>query len=52
MPPQVQGYIVFAAALHVANKTPAPAQAFIKFATDPVSRAQWQAGGLQAMTGH
>jgi molybdate transport system substrate-binding protein len=52
LPPQVQGYIVFAAALHAANKAPAPAQAFVKFATDPVSRAQWQAGGLHAMTGH
>jgi molybdate transport system substrate-binding protein len=52
LPPQVQGYIVFAAALHAANKAPAPAQAFVKLATDPISRAQWQAGGLEAMTGH
>jgi molybdate transport system substrate-binding protein len=52
LPPQVQGYIVFASALHVANQTPAPAQAFVKLATDPISRAQWQAGGLEAMIGH
>jgi molybdate transport system substrate-binding protein len=52
LPASVQRYIVFAAALHAANKSPAPAQAFIKLATDPASRERWQSGGLEAMGGN
>jgi len=47
----VQNYIVFAAALHADSRSPGPAQAFIKLATDPASREQWKAGGLESMSG-
>jgi molybdate transport system substrate-binding protein len=51
LPVDVQRYIVFAAALHAANKTPGPARAFVKFATDSASHQQWKAGGMEAMSG-
>jgi len=51
LPASVQNYIVFAAALHVGSRSPGLAQTFIKLATDPASRAQWNAGGLEAMSG-
>ena len=51
LPASVQSYIVFAAALHAGSRLPGPAQAFVKVATDPASRAQWSAGGLESMSG-
>ena len=51
LPASVQSYIVFAAALHAASRSPGPAQAFVKLATDPASRGPWKAGGLESMTG-
>ena len=51
LPASVQSYIVFAAALHAGSRSPGPAQAFVKFATDPASREPWQAGGLESMSG-
>lgn len=51
LPATEQRYIVFTSALHAANKTPEPARAFVKLATDPASRAQWRAGGLESMGG-
>jgi len=52
LPPQVQGYIVFAAALHAANRSPAPAQAFVKLAIEPGSRELWKTGGMEPMSEH
>jgi molybdate transport system substrate-binding protein len=51
LPTSVQSYIVFAAALHAGSRSPGRAQAFVKLATDPASRTQWKAGGLEAMSG-
>lgn len=51
LPASAQNYIVFAAALHSGSRSPGPAQTFIKLATDPATRAQWSAGGLQSMSG-
>jgi len=51
LPASVQSYIVFAAALHAGSRSPGRAQAFVKLATDPASRTQWKAGGLEAMSG-
>ena len=51
LPASVQSYIVFAAALHAGRRSPGPAQAFAKRATDPATGAQWSAGGLESMSG-
>jgi molybdate transport system substrate-binding protein len=51
LPASVQNYIVFAAGLHSGSRSPGPAQAFVKLATDPATRAQWSAGGLESMSG-
>ena len=51
LPASVQNYIVFAAALHAGSRSPGPAQTFVKLATDPASRQQWNAGGLESMSG-
>jgi hypothetical protein len=51
LPASVQNYIVFAAALHAGSRSPGLAQAFVKLATDPASRQQWNAGGLESMSG-
>jgi molybdate transport system substrate-binding protein len=51
LPASVQSYIVFAAALHVGSRSPGIAQTFVKLATDPATRAQWSAGGLESMSG-
>jgi molybdate transport system substrate-binding protein len=51
LPASVQSYIVFAAALHAGSRSPGPAQDFVKLVTDPATRAQWSAGGLESMSG-
>jgi molybdate transport system substrate-binding protein len=51
LPASVQSYIVFAAALHAGSRSPGIAQTFVKLATDPASRQQWNAGGLESMSG-
>jgi molybdate transport system substrate-binding protein len=51
LPASVQSYIVFAAALHAGSRSPGLAQTFVKLATDPASRPQWHAGGLESMSG-
>jgi molybdate transport system substrate-binding protein len=51
LPANVQNYIVFAAALHSGSRSPEAAGAFVKLATDPATRAQWTAGGLESMSG-
>ena len=51
LPASVQSYIVFAAALHSGSHAPDAAQAFVRLATDPASRGEWKAGGLESMGG-
>jgi molybdate transport system substrate-binding protein len=52
LPVSVQHYIVFSAALHAANHSPAPSQAFMKLAASPASQEQWKRGGMESMSGH
>jgi molybdate transport system substrate-binding protein len=49
LPPELQSYLVFTAAIPVGNR--APALAFVRFLTAPDARAAWQAGGLEALPG-
>ena len=49
LPPQLQSYIVFAAAVRAGSAAPAPAQAFIEVMSAPAAREHWKAGGLESM---
>jgi len=49
LPPQLQSYIVFAAAVHVGSAAPSPARDFIELMAAPAAREQWKAGGLESM---
>jgi molybdate transport system substrate-binding protein len=49
LPPQLQSYIVFAAAVHTGSAASSPAQAFIELMAAPAAREQWKAGGLESM---
>ena len=51
LPPELQSYITFAAAIPAGNVAPAPAQAFIKLLSDPGAREHWKAGGLESIGG-
>jgi molybdate transport system substrate-binding protein len=51
LPPELQSYLVFAAAVHAGSTAPAPAAAFIAFLSDPSAREHWKAGGLESMGG-
>ena len=51
LPPELQSYIIFAAAIPAGNAAPAPAQAFIKLLSDPGAREHWKAGGLESIGG-
>jgi molybdate transport system substrate-binding protein len=51
LPPAVQSYIVFSAAIHTGSTLPEPAQAFIKALADPSAHELWRAGGLESMAG-
>jgi molybdate transport system substrate-binding protein len=49
LPAELQNYIVFRAAIPVANTTPDPAAAFIKRLADPAARQAWQNAGLEPL---
>jgi molybdate transport system substrate-binding protein len=51
LPPSLQSYVVYGAAIPAANATPEPALAFIKFITDSNKREAWQKGGFEMMAG-
>jgi molybdate transport system substrate-binding protein len=51
LPPGLQSYIVFAAAIHARSASPAPARALIEAMSDPAAREQWKAGGLESVRG-
>jgi molybdate transport system substrate-binding protein len=51
LPPELQSYIVFAAAIHARSTSPAPARALIEAMSDPAAREQWKAGGLESVRG-
>jgi len=49
LPPQLQSYIAFAAAVRAGSAAPSPAQAFIEVMSAPAAREHWKAGGLESM---
>jgi len=49
--PELQSYIVFAAAIHARSTLPAPARALIEAMAAPAAREQWKAGGLESVRG-
>lgn len=49
LPPELQSYLVFTAAIPAG--VTAPAAAFLRFLTSPQARAAWQAGGLELLPG-
>jgi molybdate transport system substrate-binding protein len=51
LPPGLQSYIVFAAAIHARSASPAPARALIEAMSDPSAREHWKAGGLESVRG-
>jgi molybdate transport system substrate-binding protein len=51
LPPELQSYIVFAAAIHARSASAAPARALIEAMADPAAREQWKAGGLESVRG-
>jgi molybdate transport system substrate-binding protein len=51
LPPELQSYIVFAAAIHARSASPAPARALIEAMADPAAREHWKAGGLESIRG-
>lgn len=51
LPPPLQSYIVFAAAIPASNTTPEPAAAFIAALTAPAAREAWRNSGMEPV-GH
>ena len=51
LPPELQRYIVFAAAIHSRGASPAPARALIEAMADSAARDHWKAGGLESVRG-
>jgi molybdate transport system substrate-binding protein len=49
LPPELQSYIVFAAAIHAGSTSVAAAGDYIKLLSAPAARERWRAGGLESM---
>jgi molybdate transport system substrate-binding protein len=49
LPPALQSYIVFAAAIHAGSTSVAAAEDYIKLLSAPAAREHWRAGGLESM---
>src|SRR6478752_3424451 len=49
LPPALQSYIVFAAAIHADSTSVAAAEDYIKLLSAPAAREYWRAGGLESM---
>jgi molybdate transport system substrate-binding protein len=49
LPPALQSYIVFAAAIHAGSRSVAAAEDYIKLLSAPAAREHWRAGGLESM---
>ena len=49
LPPEVQNYIVFTAAVHAGSSSPEPARAFIRYLSSPAARENWSVGGLESL---
>jgi molybdate transport system substrate-binding protein len=49
LPPALQSYIVFAAAIHAGSTSVAAAEDYIRLLSAPAAREQWRAGGLESM---
>ena len=49
LPPALQSYIVFAAAIHAGSTSVAAAEDYIRLLSAPAAREYWRAGGLESM---
>jgi molybdate transport system substrate-binding protein len=49
LPPALQSYIVFAAAIHAGSTSVAAAEDYIRLLSAPAAREHWRAGGLESM---
>lgn len=49
LPPALQSYIVFAAAIHADSRSVAAAEDYIRLLSAPAAREHWKAGGLESM---
>jgi molybdate transport system substrate-binding protein len=49
LPPALQSYIVFAAAIHAGSTSVAIAEDYIRLLSAPAAREHWRAGGLESM---
>jgi molybdate transport system substrate-binding protein len=47
LPPSLQNYVVYGAAIPAANQSPEAALSFIRFLTSPANAAHWQAAGFE-----
>jgi molybdate transport system substrate-binding protein len=50
LPPELQSYIVFAAAIRAGSTSVAVAEDYIKLLSASAAREHWRAGGLESMT--
>ena len=51
LPAELQNYVVYAGAVAADSVSEGPAQAFLKFLTDPASQAHWKAAGFEPLSG-
>jgi len=51
LPPPLQSFVVYGAAIPSSNATPEAALAFIKFISDPTRSEHWKAAGFESMGG-
>jgi molybdate transport system substrate-binding protein len=49
LPPALQSYIVFTAAIHAGSTSVAAAEDYIRLLSAPAAREHWRAGGLESM---
>ena len=51
LPPELQSYIVFAAAIHANSAVPDAAAAYLRFLSEPSSRDAWSKAGFESLGG-
>jgi molybdate transport system substrate-binding protein len=51
LPPELQSYITFSAALYSGSTAPEPAAGFLRALSDPNARAAWRAAGFEPIGG-
>ncbi len=51
LPPALQSFVVYAAAVPADNASPEPALAFVRLLSDPAKREHWKAAGFEPLSG-